>query len=384
MDTTTEAPPLRTTADDGSRTYTYPPTGEQLWSVTTILSATEGKPFLVPWAARLAAEYAVSNLDLLAKTIGAADTPEQGWQAAVDLCKSQARQVRELKADVGSYVHSVVEALCLWAASPDGTGDQVALPLLPDHLAGHFYDDDDRVEDVADWMIEGFMAFIVQWRPEVLAAEMTVFHQPLGIAGTLDLILRFRDTAIAPNGRLMHCPGQTVTLCTDVKTGKHKSVTWQEQIAAYRRMKECLLPLGDLHPLPATDGGAVLHLRPEHVDGYRLHLVTAEDDEVAWERFTSAHATFTGRQRAKAKPGKVSRPPRPDGTLPAPLLADLDEEGYGRILTPLIRAGVRDLDQLAAMTEGQVRQVKGIGPKSVTTIRVLLADHGLCLRGEAA
>ena len=48
----------------GTRYYTYPPTGEQFASVTTITGATCDKSlYLSPWYARRAAEYAVDNLE---------------------------------------------------------------------------------------------------------------------------------------------------------------------------------------------------------------------------------------------------------------------------------------------------------------------------------
>ena len=40
--------------------------------------------------------------------------------------------------------------------------------------------------------------------------------------------------------------------------------------------------------------------------------------------------------------------------MPQPLLADLDGEGYGRTLAPLMKAGIADLEQLAAMKPGAV------------------------------
>lgn len=361
----------------GHRHYIYPPTGERLVSVTTVLDATEGKQsFLTPWAARLAAKYAVDNLDLLAKTVQA-----EGWQEAVDLAAGQARMIREHKADAGKYVHDVVEALILWAASPEGAGAEIVMPLLPEHLTGTDYDGE-PLEDVVAWMIEGFLTFVADWEPRFLAAEMAVFSQRLGIAGTLDLIAALDGYGIGGSGRFTAAPGRTVTPCVDVKTGKHLSVTWKEQVAAYRRMDEALLPMGDLVPMPATDCSAVLHLRPEYDRGYRLMLVAQDDDQAAWETFQAALTTYRNRRVARAKPGKVCYPLRADGTIPQPRLADLDGEGYGRSLAPLMKAGVADLEQIAAMTAGQLLAVKGIGGKSLESIRAMLAGHGLHLAGE--
>jgi hypothetical protein len=376
-------PATATTADDGSRTYTHPPTGEQFPSVTTILSATEGKPWLTGWSARLAAEYAVDNLALLeAVSSGRAMTVaarESGPQAAVDLAKKQAAKIRDRKRDVGGYVHDVVEALVLWQASPEGRGSDLMLPELPEHLRGEFYDDD-PVEDVAEWMIEGFLNWVSDFSPEFIAAEMTVYHPGLRAAGTLDSIVRLPGLAVGRAGRFV--PGNGVQPCVDVKTGKHLSVTWPEQVGGYRRFPECMTRLGQMHRTPATDCGTVVHLRPEHPRGYRFMLISAADDAAAWNRFRRAVEIYEGRSAAKAKPGKVCYPLRPDGTIRQPLIADLDGEGYGRALSPLAKAGITDLEQLAAMDAGDCLKVKGIGGKVLNQVRAMLADHGLHLAGE--
>jgi hypothetical protein len=381
-------PATATTAEDGSRTYTYPPTGDEFPSVTTILSATEGKPHLVPWSAKLAAEYAVDNRDLIsaiadgrAWTVAA---KEGGRAAAVDLAKKQAAKIRDRKRDTGGYVHDVVEALVLWQASPEGRGADLALPELPDHLRGEYYDED-PVEDVADWMVEGFLNWVSDFKPEILAAEMTVFHPGLRVAGTLDSIADLPGLAIGRSGRFI--PGAGVRSMVDVKTGKHLSVTWPEQIGTYRRSPECLPDRlsSDLYPTPATDCGAVLHLRPEHPRGYRFMLISGADDAAAWNRFRRAVEIFEGRSAARAKPGKVCYPLRPDGTVRQPLIRDLDGEGYGRAISPLVKTlGTdADLDMLAAMDAGQCLALKGVGGKILDVIRTMLTDHGLHLRGEA-
>ena len=369
-----------------SDSYVYPPTGELLTRVTTILDSTDGKQrFLVPWSARLAAECAVDNLAVLEAVLNgramAVASRESGRKAAVDLAKGRATEIRDLKRDVGSYVHSVVEALILWQASPEGHGADLVLPELPQHLAGQDYDED-PVEIVADWMLEGFLNFVADFKPQFHYAEMTVFNYPLSVAGTLDMIVTLPGLAIGPAGRFI--PGNGVTPCIDVKTGRNPDKTWREQIAAYRHAPEAdPSGFGDLVPMPATDAGAVLHLRPEHPRGYRLNLISGADDAKAWNRFRRDVEIYQGRKEENAKPGKVCYPLRADGTVQQPRIADLDGEGYGKALSPLIKAGVEDLEQLAAMDAGDCLAIKYVGGKVLEVIRVMLADHGLHLRGEA-
>lgn len=369
-------PDASDTRPDGSRTYLYPPTGEAFPSVTTILGATEGKPWLTGWSARIAAEYAVDNLPALA-----ALKAKKGRDEAVALAAEQAERIRDLKRDTGGYVHDVIKSLVLWQASPAGTGAELALPLLPDDLKGMDYDEI-PVEEVAEVMLDGFLNFVTDFRPVWEASEMTVYNPALRYAGTLDAITHLPGLAVGRSGRFI--PGTGVTPCVDFKTGKYLDESMPEQIAAYRRATVARMPLGDLITMPPTECGCVVHLRPEYERGYRLILISNEDDAKAWNRFRRAVELFEGRKAAKAKPGKVCYPLRPDGTIPQPRIADLDGEGYGRVLSPLMRAGIEDLEQLAAMTEGQCRQVKGIGAKSIDIIRLMLADHGLSLAGETA
>lgn len=367
---------VRTDSPDGSRYYTHPVTGEQLISVTTVLSSTHGKPYLTPWSARLAAEYAVDNLDLLAGTLA-----EQGRGEAVKLAKDQAKLLRERKADAGSYVHAVSEALILWAASPEGRGSDIALPDLPEHLEGADYDGE-PLDRVVDWMVSGFLAFVAKFNPTFEAAEMAVYHRGLGVAGTLDTIVRFAGMALASNGRLVGAPGP-LRICLDFKTGKNLDPTVQEQLAAYRRMAEALMPFGEVVPMPATDASAVLHLRPEHPDGFRLMPLSPADDAKAWNRFRRAVEIARGREAVGSKPGKVAYPPMSDGSVPPVRLGDLDGEGYGRTLKPLREAGLVTVDDVAVMTAEELRGVDGIGEKSIEVIRRMLADHGFVLADES-
>src|ERR1700756_408276 len=103
------------TRSDDDRYYAYPPTGELLDRVTTIIEGTDRKPWVEKWHGTTAAGYCVDNLERVART-----KVLQGRKAAVDLAKDEAERIRDLKADAGKHVHKVQEALILWAASRDG------------------------------------------------------------------------------------------------------------------------------------------------------------------------------------------------------------------------------------------------------------------------
>src|SRR5262249_20096543 len=121
------------------------------------------------------------------------------------------------------------------------------------------------------------------------------------------------------------------------------------------------------------------HLRPEYPDGYLLRLVSAKDDEPAWERFQRMATGHQERQAVKAKPGPSIRPLRADGTMPGPRICDLAGEGGGRALAPLARALGNDaeLEDVARFSREELLAVKGIGPKRADGIRDVLIAHGL-------
>ena len=176
-----------------------------------------------------------------------------------------------------------------------------------------------------------------------------------------------------------------LTVCGDTKTGKKVDGGAKEQLAAYRRAPECDPgKMGQLRPMPPTQAGVVLHLRPDYPDGFSLMLVSSREDEEAWETFCDAARVYRRRQKVKDRPGPAIRPLRADGTMPGVRLCDVAGEGYGRALTPLRKAlgATAELADVAEFTAAEILKVKGIGPKLIDVIREMLADHRLYLKGE--
>jgi hypothetical protein len=346
---------LRSKDRDNNRWYTYPPTGERFLSVTTIIGGTQNKPWMEKWVAKKTIQWVIEHQDLLA---------EMDPTEFFELAKNAAAEATKVKADAGTYTHDLIEALILSQA--DGPSSDIAIPPIPEHLAGKMMGDDEddmTVEQFTEMCIDGFLNFVSDHTPEFLASEMAVFNPVLRVAGTLDFIARFEALKI--------------TGCIDVKTGKHLKDS-KEQLPACRRMTTCQLPMGEMAPMPATDCGMVLHLRPEYPSGYRLMKIKPQDDIGGWNRFQRAARLMTEREQVKSsKPGDVIYPPLPDGSQPLPLIADLDEEGYGRVISPLVKAGIGRVDELAKYTADDCLAIKGIGPKSLPVIAQLLRDHGL-------
>jgi hypothetical protein len=387
---------IRETPDNGGdRHYPYPwIPGLKLVSVTSVLGDTTGKAFLNRWYGKMGAKAVLDNLDVYAQVIA-----EHGMDAAYELAAGEGERIRSLKADLGSYVHALVENLILSCAVPDGVaGSQIALPDMPPHLAKAEYEEGVPVAStidpetgkvitpgMADWMITGFLNFVSAWNARFMAAEMVVYDVDEGVAGTLDIILGIENVAIShgtgPRGEdeLVPCPGGLVVLCVDVKTGKTYESAWKDQIAKYRRMKEALMPDGTLIPMLATDAAAVLHLRPDYDGGYRLMLVSGADDAAGAARFEKARTLRLDREQASDKPGAVIYPLNPDGTMPPRRVADLDGCGYPRAVPAVVKAlgTTVTVADLAIFTRTEILTVKGIGPATVLVLDRMLTDHHL-------
>lgn len=230
--------PKNSHQQNDERIYTWPPTGERFTSVTTILSVLN-KPFLVGWAAKEAAQYALTHHEEL-REMTAADAIKRISRAHKDIA--------QVSSELGTRVHACVER------SIDGQP-----PLeTPDHM--RFFD-----------------AWKLVFKPEFLLSEKTVFNRAEGYAGTFDFVARIGEANII----------------IDVKTGKAVYPEVALQLAAYAHGE--FVGHDDKEVgLPRIDGAAVLHLRPT---GYKYYPVRI-DSEVwdafryikeayRWQRFTS-------------------------------------------------------------------------------------------------
>src|SRR5271163_5085316 len=94
------APKLALTTASGDRRYQHPLTREKVPSVTTVIKAGIPKPFLVPWAAKMAAEHADANWYRLSKLPPA---------ERVNEIKTAYKVYTEKTATLGTLVHKLIE-----------------------------------------------------------------------------------------------------------------------------------------------------------------------------------------------------------------------------------------------------------------------------------
>lgn len=251
------SPKIETVYRGGSRYYVHPETGDTVPGVTSVLGM-RAKPFLVGWAAKLAAELAVemTTSGTLAPMVAADEA------GAVEFLKFASKRFTRRAADVGTAAHGIFETLSLGEPLGPVTDD-----LRP--FALHFED------------------FLAKVSPEFLHVEETVWSQKHGYAGSFDAVAKI--------------DGKTVFI--DYKTtrsGVHEDVAWQ--LAAYRHADVILQDDGSMIPVPASDGSIVLHVRPE---GWKVVPVdTSEETFAEFLAFREVH------RQEKEKKGRtlVGRP----------------------------------------------------------------------------
>lgn len=234
-------------------------TGEYLRSVTTILGKGSPKEALIHWAGNLVAETAIEHLPYLVKASRGIESSREAY----DWLRRAHTRKKDARADLGSAVHSLIEAHVLGTPVPE---EIAADPEMAPYL-------------------EHFAAFVADFEVTFEASEMVVANYSESYAGTLDYLLR--SPHIAGGALLMG----------DTKTGGELDVkgVYPEagvQMAAYAHAEYGWLRDGDRVEFPCElvhDVGVVLHLRPE---GYRLIPVRCGSEVFAAFRHVRAVADF--------------------------------------------------------------------------------------------
>lgn len=200
-------------------------------SVTNVID-TINKPALIGWAARSVAEEAVRSLVQVTKL--SRTDPD----AAVAWLKGKPYEARDAAANLGTRIHKLAEG----------------------HELGH--DMRELADDERD-MVEQYLAFRHDWRPEYEATEATVCNRTHGYAGTLDSLVSF------PHVPLPKAGGGLVV--GDYKTGRTGPYAeWGLQLAAYSKAEALWLPDDSEVPMPRTAGAVAIRIRPTEYGLYEL------------------------------------------------------------------------------------------------------------------
>ncbi|MEO6082808.1 MAG: hypothetical protein ABIQ18_06860 [Umezawaea sp.] len=208
---------LTTIKRGGSRYYVHPETREKHPGVTSVLDMLP-KPFLTPWASKLAAEWAVDNAGPVVQLLINGQR-----QAAVDMIKNASRRFVGNAADTGTEVHSLFEKRAL--------GQPIGRPH-PELME----------------FVKHIDAFLDKYQPEFLHVEDAVWSDTHKYAGSFDWI------AIIEGETVM---GDTKS----TRSGVHEQVAMQ--LAAYANADCIYTQAGEVVPIPEITAHAVFHVRPE-------------------------------------------------------------------------------------------------------------------------
>ena len=203
-------PKYATQDKNGRRLYRDPVSGKRVPSVTTVM-AMKAKPMLVPWAAKMAAEFADNNWDQLSG---------MDSESRINLIKKAHFNKAKDAADLGDSIHVYAEAYMKDEPLPE-------YPKEAEASIGH----------LMDW--------VDKYDPRLIAAEVSMWSD-LGYAGTFDL--------------LAEIDGEIWLL--DWKTGKGVYEEVGLQLAALHYADKVLAEEHTI--LPKATRFGVVHIRPDH------------------------------------------------------------------------------------------------------------------------
>ncbi len=269
-------PTLAKQGSYGERTYAWPPQPPYEFEVSSVTRAIGNgfpKPFLIPWAAKVAAECAVDDHEIVSAMIAKGQE-----KAAIDYIKDARKRTMGDKADRGTIVHAALEAhLNNEPLEPQVLGAMLKEARVPKEMW-----------DAAHGMVTAVLKFMTDWEPEVFHAEQTVFNQTHEYAGTADVIGKVR---------LSKAPGsEAQNAVIDIKTSKSIYDDTAMQLVAYARGE--FVGTTEGNKLPLTPDGSPIEwgvvVRPMASGKYE-RAVFALSDEV-FELFLHCQAIAEGKQ----------------------------------------------------------------------------------------
>lgn len=266
--------PTNATDGDGGRHYAHPARpGVDYLSVTTAISNGVPKQ-LDNWFKKQTAIYAVDNLDLL-KSLDR--------DAAIDLAKRECDRIRDAAGDRGTVTHALVEAA--------GTVDPAAYLDFETYKAAAIGAAGNVWLDGVMGYVDAGLRFLWDWRPQIAAAEVTVYSHRWAYAGTLDLLATL---PVLGAGLL------------DWKTSSDIYAETALQLAAYRFADVALID-GEDRPVPEVQFAAAIHLKADGT--YNLVVLKAGPDEHRLFLGALATARFTLEQAKSVRLAEYTAPP---------------------------------------------------------------------------
>ena len=216
--------------------YVHPVTGEIVPSVTTVMDVAIAKPKLIGWAARQAAQYAVSNWSSLSSM--------PPVMRAQEIAEAHSRTA-QAAATKGDLVHEVIDT---W-----NKGEAMEVPKI------------------VGAQVDQFTRFIMDRKPRFIENEVTMWSREYRYAGTADWIAEIDG----------------YTCLGDNKTGKRVYEEVGLQLSALAHCDFIIRPDGEEIPIPPISRLLVLHIRPRS-----WKLIPVNHDEENWKAFLAARVIY--------------------------------------------------------------------------------------------
>jgi hypothetical protein len=257
----------------GERWYVYD--GDRLPGMSSLLNMMP-KAALIQWAANMAADFVLNNIDGITAMIA------NDREAARDAIRFAHRRKKKQAADAGTDVHTYVERLMI------------------DRLAGRKSSFSVTPEERK--FLTNFARFQREFDAEPVLIERTIWNPDVGYAGTFDgiynVLIPERDD-LAERG---YPVGERQLWMIDTKTsasGIYAEAALQQ--IGYRHAPCYIDDTGKLQPMPHIDRIAALWLRD---NGWAL--IPFEDTEDDWRQVQRLRASYEWkRTREKRIVGKA-------------------------------------------------------------------------------
>lgn len=240
-------PKVATLKRQDSRFYLHPDDARKVPGVTSVVGMLP-KPFLVGWAAKETAEFAVRNLGAVKSLV------DNGVQdAAVNMLKDARWATTRGSARLGDAAHEAFERMA--------HGEDGALVLSES-------EDPDALEP----FVRYFGEFLDEYQPEFLFMEETVWSDAHLYAGSFDALAVIQGERVWIDNKT-------------TRSGVHTEVALQ--LSAYANADFILRGDGSKVPLPKAEAGACLLVRP-----YGWSFQPVRIDEAVFDVFLKLRAVF--------------------------------------------------------------------------------------------
>lgn len=258
------------------------------WSVTTIIGVLD-KPALIQWAANEAAACAVREHATWKSIEDSSGSDEAArW---ISTARYRGGKGQLSAAPLGTAVHAACEQFVL-----DGARPTVAdLTTIVKANGGEKLkaDELDNETIVVSGMLDQFAAWLDRFQPIYQASELTVFHPDFAYAGTCDgfftidgvrLIFDIKTTR-EPRDKQGNVKGPYPEVALQLAAYRFATLAavWRPRRVMEFRRRYYVLSQAERElavPVPEVDGGAVVHITPEHCE-----LFPVRCDTVVFERF---------------------------------------------------------------------------------------------------